>query len=246
MSNSSSIAAAHGSYYNASADNKALKALLEAEDMVYNEEMDDAYDEDEDDDDDYDNDNDDDDDTATNTADDDDDDDDEDDNTDDDDDDDEINEDEEVMAGCPDYCRCAGQYVAAVTARCSKLLDDQGFGSGIAHLKIENAGDIRLGPHALRRLGLRQLESISIVDTKILELDRTAFDGLKELFVVNLTHNGLTGIHPDTFQNNSQLSLLTISGNPLKLSNSRRDYLLDAPSVTELGEYKLFWGYRVD
>lgn len=127
--------------------------------------------------------------------------------------------------------------------RCSKLLDDQIFGSEIAHLKIENAGDIRLGPHALRRLGLRQLESISIVDTKIVELDRTAFDGLRELFVVNLTHNGLTAIHPDTFQNNSQLSLLTIAGNSLKPMSTRRgsEYLLDAPSVTELGGYLYFF-----
>ncbi|KAJ8669910.1 hypothetical protein QAD02_001169 [Eretmocerus hayati] len=137
-------------------------------------------------------------------------------------------------SGCPDYCRCIGQYAATTTARCTKLLEDQGFGSGIAHLKIENAGDIRLGPHALRKLGLRQLESISIVNTKIVELDRSAFDGLRELFVVNLTHNGLTAIHPDTFQNNSQLSLLTIADNPIKISPSRREYLLDAPSVTEL------------
>ena len=34
-----------------------------------------------------------------------------------DDDDDDINDDEEVMTGCPDYCRCAGQYAAATTAR---------------------------------------------------------------------------------------------------------------------------------
>lgn len=228
------MAAAHGSY-NSSDSSKALKDLLEAEDMVYNEDMDDTYDEEEDDDDDYDDD-DDNDDLNTKLANEDDADDDDDEDEDDDEDDADANDDEELVAGCPDYCRCVGQYVAAVTARCSKLLDDQSFGSGIAHLKIENAGDIRLGPHALRKLGLRQLESISIVNTNIVELDRTAFDGLKELFVVNLTHNGLVSIHPDTFQNNSQLSLLTISGNPIELTSSRRDYLLDAPSVTELGK----------
>ncbi|XP_011500414.1 PREDICTED: chaoptin [Ceratosolen solmsi marchali] len=209
LSKSSSIAAAHGSYN--TTDSQALKALLEAEDMVYNEDV--EGDDDDDDEDEYD------------------------DEDEDDDEDDDINDDEEVMTGCPDYCRCVGPYAAATTARCSKLLDDQNFGSGIAHLKIENAGDIKLGPHALRKLGLRQLESISIVDTKIVELDRTAFDGLRDLFVVNLTHNGLTTIHPDTFQNNSQLSLLTIANNPLKFMTFRRgsnDYLLDAPSVTEL------------
>lgn len=84
------------------------------------------------------------------------------------------------------------------------------------------------------------------MDTKIVELDQTAFEGLHELFVVNLTRNSLTYIHPDTFQRNSQLSLLTISGNPLRLvprrvpesSHTNRstllDYFLDVPSVAEL------------
>jgi len=30
--------------------------------------------------------------------------------------DDELDEDEEVMTQCPDYCKCAGQYAAAMTA----------------------------------------------------------------------------------------------------------------------------------
>lgn len=94
LSKSSPLAAAHGSY-NTSTDSRALKELLEAEDMVYNEDVD-AGDED-DDDDDYDVDDDDDD--------------------EDDDEDDDINDDEEVMTGCPDYCRCVGQYAAATTAR---------------------------------------------------------------------------------------------------------------------------------
>lgn len=32
------------------------------------------------------------------------------------DDDDDVDEDEEVMIQCPDYCKCAGQYAAAMTA----------------------------------------------------------------------------------------------------------------------------------
>lgn len=34
----------------------------------------------------------------------------------DDDEDSELNDDEEVMTQCPDYCKCAGQYAAAMTA----------------------------------------------------------------------------------------------------------------------------------
>ncbi|XP_011052746.1 PREDICTED: leucine-rich repeat-containing protein 15 isoform X2 [Acromyrmex echinatior] len=126
-----------------------------------------------------------------------------------------VEDDEEVMTQCPDYCKCAGQYAAATTATCTKLVNEQSFGSSIAHLRIENAGEIRLGPNALRARGLQHVESITIVDTRIVELDRTAFNGITYLFAVNLTRNGLQDIHPNTFQNNTQLSLLTIAGNNL-------------------------------
>ena len=117
--------------------------------------------------------------------------------------------------------------------------DKQTFGPGIAHLRIENADPIRLGPLAFRARGLQQLESITFADTPILELDKTAFDGIPYLFAINFTRNGLEDIPVDIFQNNTQLSLLTISGNPLKYSEialkaKAREYLLDAPSITEL------------
>lgn len=115
-------------------------------------------------------------------------------------------------------------------------MEEQSFGPGIAHLRIANAGEIRLGPNALRARGLQQLESIAIIDTRIIELERTAFNGITYLFAVNLTRNGLQTIHPNTFQNNTQLSLLTISGNPLKHmqdSKQTKHYLLHAPSITD-------------
>ncbi|XP_032662779.1 uncharacterized protein LOC116840319 [Odontomachus brunneus] len=147
-----------------------------------------------------------------------------------------IDDEEEVMMECPDHCKCAGQYAAAMTATCTKLVEDQTFMPGIAHLRIENAGEIRLGPNALRARGLQQLESITIVDTRIVDLDRTAFSGITYLFAVNLTRNGLHDIHPNTFQNNTQLSLLTIADNPLKHTQDTKGmkhYLLNAPSVTD-------------
>lgn len=114
-------------------------------------------------------------------------------------------------------------------------MDGQAFAPGIAHLRIENAGEIRLGPNALRSRGLQQLETITISDTRIVELDRSAFNGLTYLFTVNLTRNGLQDIHPYTFQNNTQLGLLTISGNPLRhmLDSKTRHYLLHSSSITE-------------
>ena len=149
---------------------------------------------------------------------------------------DELNDDEQVMTECPDYCKCAGEYAAATTATCTKLVDEQSFGTGIARLRIENAGQIHLGPHALRSRGLQQLESITITDTRIVELNQSTFDGIPYLFAVNLTRNGLQDIHPNIFQNNTQLTLLAISGNPLKHtqdSKLAKHGLFDAPSATE-------------
>lgn len=126
-------------------------------------------------------------------------------------------------------------HIFPIISRCTKLVNEQSFGPGIAHLRIENAGEIQLGPNALRARGLQQLESITIVDTRIVELDRTAFNGITYLFAVNLTRNGLQDIHPNIFQNNTQLSLLTIAGNPLKYMHDSRPtkYLLHAPSVSD-------------
>ncbi|XP_076752750.1 leucine-rich repeat domain-containing glycoprotein 150 isoform X2 [Xylocopa sonorina] len=150
--------------------------------------------------------------------------------------DEDVEEYEEVMTQCPDYCKCAGEYAAATTATCTKLVDEQSFGTSIVHLRIENAEQIRLGPHAFLSLGLQQLQSIVITDTRIVDLNQSAFDGLPYLFSISLARNDLQDIHPSTFLNNKQLSLLTISGNPLKhmqeLKLSKHG-LFDAPSVTE-------------
>lgn len=127
-------------------------------------------------------------------------------------------------------------YSVLSVRRCNKLVDGQNFEPGIVHLRIENAGEIRLGPNALRVRGLQQLESITIADTRIVEIDRTAFNGVTYLLAVNLTRNNLQDIHPNTFQNNTRLSLLTISDNPLKHTQdakSPKHYLLHAPSVAD-------------
>lgn len=149
---------------------------------------------------------------------------------------DELDDDEQVLTGCPDHCKCAGEYAAATTATCNKFVDEQTFGTGIAHLRIENADPIVLGPHAFRSRGLQHLESITITNTTIVELDQTAFDGVVYLFAVNLTHNGLQEIPPNLFQNNTQLTLLSISRNPLKHSQdpkSSKHGLFETPSITE-------------
>ncbi|XP_012274943.1 uncharacterized protein LOC105696791 isoform X2 [Orussus abietinus] len=203
-------------------ESHALKELLKAEDATLNDgptEAGDADDEDADDEDDEDD--------EYN--------DDDEDEDEDEDEEDEMDDEEDVMTQCPDYCRCSGLFAAATTAKCSRLVEGQNFGPGIAHLRVENAAEVRLGPHAFQERDLQQLESILFVDTRISELDRTSFDGLRYLFAVNMTRNALLDLHPDTFQNNTELSFLTISGNPLRYFQIKgKDYLLDAPRVAEL------------
>ncbi|XP_076662432.1 leucine-rich repeat domain-containing glycoprotein 150 [Halictus rubicundus] len=153
-----------------------------------------------------------------------------------DDEEDELDDDEQVMTGCPNYCSCAGEYAAVTTATCNKFVDEQTFGTSIAHLRIENADPIALGPHAFRSRGLLHLESITITDTIITELNQTAFDGVVYLFAVNLTGNGLQEVPPNLFENNTQVTLLSISRNPLKHSHDPRTSkhgLFESSSVTE-------------
>ncbi|XP_046821563.1 uncharacterized protein LOC124425357 [Vespa crabro] len=146
-------------------------------------------------------------------------------------------DDDDDSTNCPKHCKCMGHYIASVTATCTKLVEQQSSDPIIGGLRLENVGEVRLGPHALKSRGLQQLGNIKITDTRIVYIDRTAFDGISFLFSVNLTRNALQDIHPQTFQNNSQLSLLTISGNPLRYGQyfkGTKHYLFDAPTVTEL------------
>ncbi|XP_076639572.1 leucine-rich repeat domain-containing glycoprotein 150 [Colletes latitarsis] len=146
--------------------------------------------------------------------------------------DDDLEDDEEVMTNCPDYCKC----IESAAATCTKLVDNQSFSTDLAHLCIENAEQIRLGPKAFRSRGLEKLETLRITDTRIVELHETAFDGLPYLYFVNLTRNGLQEIPPNIFKNNTQLTMLAISGNPLKHtqeSKSGKHVLFDTPSVIE-------------
>lgn len=115
-------------------------------------------------------------------------------------------------------------------------MEQQSSDPVIGGLRLENVREIRLGPHALKSRGLKHLGNLKIADTRIVYLDRTAFDGISSLFSINLTRNALQDIHPQTFQNNSQLNLLTISGNPFKYGHilkGTKHYLFDAPTITE-------------
>lgn len=65
-----------------------------------------------------------------------------------------------------------------------------------------------------------------------------AFEGLNELYSVNLTNSGINVLHPDTFAENKKLRLLSLDSNDLSQMQQNiapfNSYMLKAPSVEEL------------
>lgn len=115
------------------------------------------------------------------------------------------------------------------------------FDATITDLEVLNVSPkypLVLGAEFFLKMGLQHVSTIKIADTVIQSLHMGAFDGLDELYSVNLTNNGLDMLHPDTFARNTKLRILTLSGNDLHAMQQKMspftDYMFKAPSVEEL------------
>lgn len=140
---------------------------------------------------------------------------------------------------CPTYCKCKLQGASGVGAFCTQLDPKvQLFQHTIQHLSIsnENKTELKLDDDIFTKLGLKDLESIKIVNSALRDISVKAFQGLSSLFDVNLSDNQLFLIHADTFANNSNLHRLKLSGNPLQLTQllkTPHEYLLRSSSLTD-------------
>lgn len=139
---------------------------------------------------------------------------------------------------CPRDCICTVSQGYRI-AKCSRLeIGTQMFGDDVTDLVIENADPrfpIKLDDLIFKKLGLHKISSVKIVNSTIDFISLKAFNGLTELYAVNLSGNKLRELHPETFANNKKLFLLTLSNNPLKFpAKGSNDYFLNASAVQEL------------
>lgn len=117
----------------------------------------------------------------------------------------------------------------------------QQFSSNITDLEVVNVSPqypIVIGASFFKNVGLSHVSTIKIVNSFIENINPKAFEGLNDLFSVNLTNSGITLLHPDTFAENKKLRLLTLDGNDLSQMQQNvlpfTQYMLKAPSVEEL------------
>jgi Leucine-rich repeat (LRR) protein len=147
------------------------------------------------------------------------------------------------MKQCPRDCICERNMHAYFVATCSRLdTETQSFANlPITDLQVIDIGPqypIVLGVDFFKKIGLANVTSIKIANSSITYISPSAFNGLDELYSINLTSIGIDIIHPDTFVHNTKLKILTLSGNNLNvmqsLSSPYTDYMLKSPSIEEL------------
>ncbi|RZF46977.1 hypothetical protein LSTR_LSTR011840 [Laodelphax striatellus] len=142
---------------------------------------------------------------------------------------------------CPDSCECRKAEVGGYVAQCAELDQDQRFSNYIQHLTISNVDpqqSFALERDIFTKVNLKELNTLTIVNTSLRTISPEFFNGLDKLRNVDLSNNAITYIHPDTFKDIPDLDLLSLSGNPLQhllsTPNNKKDYFLYSLSLSEL------------
>lgn len=143
---------------------------------------------------------------------------------------------------CPRDCICSRRANNYLVASCSRLdIGIQKFSRDITDLEVMDVPQrfpIVLSAGFFKKIGLQHVSSIKIVNSFIENVHKQAFEGLDDLYSVNLKNSGINFIHPDTFAENGKLRILTLAGNVLNAMQQNAspfaEYMLNAPSVEEL------------
>lgn len=146
---------------------------------------------------------------------------------------------------CPrPMCECRHAGSGGIAAKCSTLdFKGQRFQGVVNHFEVSNAPELDNGlflvNNSLRSLGLQFLTSVKISNASIKGLSLSTFDGLTELYDVDLSDNHIMIPHRDLFQKNPSLRKLSLRGNPLNVAqvvenSMEKSHLLNSSSLNEL------------
>jgi len=121
--------------------------------------------------------------------------------------------------GCPQSCACNPE---SLKATCRDLEALNTFPDYIQHLEVRNykSKGFTLPENYFLNLGLQNVTSIKIVNSSLISVHKSAFNGLTSLRDVILSNNKIRSIDPTTFQFNTNLKAVLLGGNPLKFSFS--------------------------
>ncbi|CAH1370733.1 hypothetical protein MTP99_012273 [Tenebrio molitor] len=119
---------------------------------------------------------------------------------------------------CPTPCKCkwsSGKKTAVCEGGGFSSLPDNLDGE-MQVLYLSDNYISRLARDAFKSVGLLNLQRIFMSNAALQEVHRDAFRDLIILVEVDLSHNQITSLHPETFHGNERLRVLYLNGNPLR------------------------------
>ncbi|XP_049952245.1 leucine-rich repeat-containing protein 15-like [Schistocerca serialis cubense] len=150
------------------------------------------------------------------------------------------------LSSCPEDCVCTRRAgLSEMVARCTKLDPArQVFAAEVRHLHVSGVPKehgIVLDHDTFKRMGLQQVTNLRIIDSSFRRVHENAFSNLPGLMHLNLSGSDLILLHPDMFANNTQLEVLSLRYNQLRLMESEKspfaNYFLNIDSLRELDLY---------
>ncbi|KAE8739846.1 hypothetical protein FOCC_FOCC014669 [Frankliniella occidentalis] len=146
---------------------------------------------------------------------------------------------------CPKpMCKCSYAGSGGILAKCSSLdFKGQRFQGVVNHFEVSDAPEFADGlfllNNSLASLGLQFVTTVKITNSSIKGVSLATFEGLSELYDVDLSNNHIMIPHQDLFVNNSVLRKLSLRGNPIGVAQVvehtlEKSYLLNSASLNEL------------